>query len=72
MNRLEEYPIGTPGKVWGESEIATWFAAQSVKRLYAEEVVAKIEALEGDFQVERYGALSYVPARYPLYVLKPR
>jgi hypothetical protein len=72
MNRFEDYPIGTPGKAWGQSEIATWFAAQSVKRLYAEEVVAKIEALKGDFQVERYGTLSHVPARYPLYVLKPR
>jgi hypothetical protein len=72
MNRFEEYPIGTPGRPWGESEKATWFAAQSVQRSYAEQVVAKIEALQDDFQVERYGELSYVPGRYPLYVVKPR
>ena len=70
MNPSKEYPIGTPGKPWDESEKAAWFAAQSVKRLYADEVVAKIEALKDDFQVERYGELSYVPGRYPLYVLK--
>ena len=72
MNPSEEYPIGTPGKAWDESDKAAWFAAQSVKRLYADEVVAKIEALQDDFQVERYGELSYVPGRYPLYVLKSR
>ena len=72
MNLLEEYPIGTPGKAWGESEKAAWFAAQSVKRVYADEVVAKIEALKDDFLVERYGELSYVPGQYPLYVVKSR
>jgi hypothetical protein len=72
MNPSKEYPIGTPGKPWDESEKAAWFAAQSVKRLYAGEVVTKIEALNDDFQVERYGELSYVPGRYPLYVLKSR
>ncbi len=72
MNPSKEYPIGTSGKPWDESEKAAWFAAQSVKRLYADEVVAKIEALKDDFQVERYGELSYVPGRYPLYVLKSR
>ncbi len=72
MHQSEEYPIGTPGKAWDEREKAVWFAAQSVKRLYADEVVAKIEALQDDFQVERYGELSYVPGRYSLYVLRSR
>ena len=72
MNPSNEYPIGTPGKAWDESEKAAWLAAQSVRRSYADEVVAKIEALQSDFQLERYGELSYVPGRYPLYVLKSR
>jgi hypothetical protein len=72
MNESEEYAIGTPGKAWGDSEKAAWFAGQSVKRLYADEVVAKIEALNDDFQLECYGELSYVPGRYPLYVLRSR
>ena len=57
---------------WDESEKAAWFAAQTVKRLYADEVIAKIETLQDDFQVDRYGELSYVPGRYPLYVLTSR
>lgn len=72
MNPSEEYPIGMPGKPWGENEISAWFAAQSIKRVYADEVLARIEALKDDFQVERHGELSYVPGRYPLYVLKAR
>lgn len=72
MNQSDEYPIGTPGKVWGESEKATWFAGQSIKRLYADEVVAKVKALGDDYQLECYGELTYVAGRYPLYVLKSR
>jgi hypothetical protein len=72
MNESEEYAIGTPGKAWGDSEKAAWVAGQSVKRLYADEVVAKIEALQDAFQLECYGELSYVPGRYPLYVLSSR
>ena len=70
MNSSSEHPIGTPGKPWGESDKAAWFAAQSVTRVYADEVVAKIDALRDDFEVETYGELSYVPGRYPLYLLK--
>ena len=40
---------------WDESEKAAWFAAQTVIRLYADEVIAKIETLQDDFQVDRYG-----------------
>ncbi|MFT7619302.1 MAG: hypothetical protein ACI97A_002952 [Planctomycetota bacterium] len=72
MNSPEVYPIGTPGKKWGNSEKEAWFKAQSIKRLYAEEVVAKIEALKTVFQVDCYGALSLDAERYPLYALKSR
>jgi len=41
-------------------------------RLYSDEVVAKLDLLKDQFQVERYGQLSYASDRYPLYLLKTR
>ena len=64
--------IGTPGRPWDENDKATWLAQQSVKRAYADEVVAQLELLQDTFEITRYGALSYAPERYPLYLLKTR
>jgi len=64
------YPIGTPGQVWSAAEKKLWLAQQSVKRSYLEEVVMKIEALSGEWQVVQYGALSYDSHKYPLYLLR--
>eukprot|EP00929_Paragymnodinium_shiwhaense_P112205 TRINITY_DN80466_c0_g1_i1.p1 TRINITY_DN80466_c0_g1~~TRINITY_DN80466_c0_g1_i1.p1 ORF type:complete len:436 (+),score=73.24 TRINITY_DN80466_c0_g1_i1:58-1365(+) len=65
------YPIGTPGKVWGDEEKASWLAhAGVVKRSYADEVLAKLEPLKKKFEVEQYGALSQDKERYPLFVVK--
>jgi len=73
MAQSHFYPIGTPGKPWGDEERAQWFArAGVVKRSYAEDVVAKLEPLKSYFDVEQYGALSLDPDRYPLYVIKTR
>jgi len=72
MNDTQEYPIGTAGKKWGENEKAEWLAVQSIKRSYSEEVLTKLEALKVHFDIEQYGALSYSPDRYPLYLVKPR
>ncbi len=72
MNANNVYPIGTPGKKWGDDERAAWLGAQSVKRLYAEEVLPQIEALKNDFEVESYGALPIDPERYPLFAVKTR
>jgi hypothetical protein len=47
-------------------------AVQSIKRSYSEEVLTKLEALKVHFDIEQYGALSYSPDRYPLYLVKPR
>lgn len=66
------YPIGTPGKPWGEQERARWLEQQQVKRSYREQVVAPVEALQGRFDVIRYGALPHEPARYPLFALHSR
>lgn len=72
MNDVQYYPIGTPGKKWGESEKSEWLAQQHVQRSYQQEVVEKLLPLKPDFDIERYGALSCSPDRYPLYALKCR
>jgi len=46
MNSNNAYPIGTPGEAWGDDERAAWLGAQSVNRLYAEEVLPQIDALK--------------------------
>jgi hypothetical protein len=67
------YPIGTPGQPWGAAEKAEWRARQRRQRSYAGEVVAKIDALRGDFDVERYGELDYArDGTYPLFALRSR
>lgn len=67
------YPIGTPGKPWGDEERAAWLArAGVVQRSYADEVLAKLEPLKEFFDVEQYGKLSKDPERYPLFVIKTR
>lgn len=63
------YPVGTPGKPWGDSEKAQWLELQSIKRSYQQEVVDKIQSLSSQWTVHQYGALSYDQARYPLFVL---
>ena len=72
MDEKQAYPIGTPGKKWGASEKTEWSNRQNVKRRYSDEVLVKLEALEGQFDVEQYGALSCSPDRYPLYLVKSR
>ena len=72
MNSGTDYPIGTPGIPWGDDEKVTWLAAQSVKRSYAEEVIARIDALRSDWEVATYGMLTIDALRYPLFVLRSR
>jgi hypothetical protein len=69
---LPEYPIGTPGKKWGDAEKSQWLALQSVKRTYAQEVLQKLEALKDRFDIHPYGALSYDPDRYPLFIARAK
>ncbi len=72
MNDKQAYPIGTPGKKWGEDEKVAWLTAQRIQRSYSGEVLFKLEALKDHFEIEQYGALSYSPDRYPLYLVKSR
>ncbi|MGY2572397.1 M14 family metallopeptidase [Vibrio sp. C8] len=72
MNNSQAYPIGTPGQKWGEAERLQWRATATIKREYQQEVVPKIKALENEFVVEQYGALSYDKERYPLFSIKSK
>ena len=72
MKREHNYPIGTPGTPWGDEEKAQWLAQTTIKRSYQEEVVSKIKALDTDFDLVQYGALSYDADKYPLFAIKTR
>ena len=72
MNETQTYPIGVPGKKWGADEKAAWLAEQRIRRSYKEEVLIKLDALKDRFEITQYGALSFSPGRYPLYLVKTR
>jgi hypothetical protein len=64
------YPIGTPGEPWTDTEKRAWFESRSIQRSYREEVLAKLEALDGSFDVSQYGSLPLDAQRYPLMAVK--
>ena len=66
------YPVGTPGKKWGDDERKAWFARQTIKRSYQDEVIHKIDALKERLHVHQYGSLSYDEARYPLFMIRTK
>ncbi|HET7663016.1 MAG TPA: M14 family metallocarboxypeptidase, partial [Rhodanobacteraceae bacterium] len=66
------YPIGTPGKPWGDAEKAEWLSRQRKQRSYEDDVLRRVEALRASFDVTQYGELAYAPETYPLFVLKSR
>lgn len=70
MNTKHAYPIGIPGKAWGEDEKTAWFEQQQIQRSYAREILAKLEAMNESFTIEQYGDLSYSTANYPLFAVK--
>ena len=72
MNTSNEYPIGRANKAWNASDKAQWLSAQTVKRLYQDEVLIKLENLKNQFEIEKYGALAYAPEKYPLFIAKTR
>lgn len=72
MSKARVYPIGIPGKKWGDREKALWLEEQTIKRSYLDEVMAKLEALKNHFEIEQYGDLSYSPDKYPLFAVRTR
>jgi len=72
MNKGQDYPIGKSNQKWDEKDKTKWLNQQIIKRSYHDEVVTKLDALDGTFDIEQYGSLSYSPENYPLYILKTR
>jgi hypothetical protein len=72
MTASGQYPIGTPGKPWGDAEVSTWRAQQSRQRSYADDVLSVIDRLRTRLEVMSYGRLDYAPDSYPLFALKSR
>lgn len=64
------YPIGTPGQPWTDTDKATWFEGQNIKRSYRDEVLQKLEGLDSTLEVTQYGALTIDPTKYPLFAVK--
>jgi hypothetical protein len=69
-------PIGTPGIPWGEAERSSWRQRQTVKRAYADEVLARLSAaLPPQAECLNYGELDYTALglpRYPLHAVRSR
>ena len=63
------YPIGTPGQAWGDAERAAWKARQARQRGYADDVLARIGALRGRFDVFEYGRVEVDGEAYPLFAV---
>ncbi len=70
MSNEQAYPIGIIGQKWTDNEKAQWLVMQSIKRSYQDEVLAKIELLNNEFELINYGALSYDTDKYPLVLIK--
>lgn len=66
------YPVGTPGKAWGEAERADWRGHLTRQRRYDEDVVPRIEALTDRYEKVAYGQLDYAGETYPLLALRGR
>jgi hypothetical protein len=69
---LDHYPIGTPGQPWGDAERRAWLQRQVRQRSYADQVEARIDALQDAFEVLTCGELVYGTDRYALHALRSK
>lgn len=60
------------GVAWGPAEKKEWFEQQTIKRSYHDEVLSKLDAFKGDFDVVQYGKLTLSVNDYPLFAVKTR
>jgi len=65
-------PIGIPGQPWGAAEKTEWLLRQVRRRSYADEVLARIDALRARFDVVEYGRLDYGDERFALLAIRSR
>jgi len=66
------FPIGTPGQPWGAAEKGAWLSRQVRRRSYADEVVARIDALRARYDVTEYGRLDYGDELFALFAIRSR
>ncbi len=66
------FAIGTPGQPWSAAERADWLSRQLRRRSYADEVVARIDALRARFDVADYGRLDYGGEQFTLFAIRSR
>ena len=66
------YAIGTPGQPWSAAEKAEWLSRQRRRRSYADEVVARVDALRSGFDASEYGRLDYDGERFALFAIRSR
>lgn len=59
----------SPGNAWGAAEKAAWRSRQRIRRSYRDDVLQHLETLPPGLDITEYGALSYDPDRYPLYLV---
>ncbi len=72
MSSAPAYPIGTPGRPWGDAERAAWLSRQTRRRSHADDVLGVIDRLRERFDVEQYGRLDYPPLTFPLHAVRSR
>lgn len=72
MNTTEDYPIGTAGKKWNDTDKEAWRDLQHVKRSYKKHVLSELDDLSDDLVLIQYGALSCDPERYPLFIIQSK
>ena len=76
MTANEQYPIGTPGLPWSNTEKLAWYQAQTVKRSYQSQVVSKIKSIHQSLSelldLKNYGALSYDTDVYELWLFRSK
>jgi len=72
MTNTIAYPVGIPGRPWGEAERDQWRARRSRLRRYDQDVTPRIETLAEPFERVAYGRLDYAGETYTLYALKSR
>jgi hypothetical protein len=72
MTETTAYPIGTPGRAWGDAERAQWRARQTRHRRYDRDVLPRIDRLADRFEKIPYGRLEYAGEVYEQYALASR
>jgi hypothetical protein len=70
MSTQSPYSIGTPGRPWGEAEVALWLSRQPIRRSYKADVLGVIDTFRARFDVSEYGHIDYAPDSYPLFAIR--